>query len=173
MSYNSPYGFNTYMPFNSYGYQPQVMQEPQPQQIQQVPQIQKVTNCEWIYVNGMQQVKEHIVQPGNSRYFLDNNEPVLYEKKADNLGSCQIKAYRLSEINLNDMTVNAVQTNTTVTRDEFNALTAKINQLEQQLQIKEAIINEPINQQSYYSNDTEVARLQPATGGSEYPCKQS
>ncbi|WP_303800244.1 hypothetical protein [Ruminococcus flavefaciens] len=146
MSY-SPYGntgINTFMPFNNYGYQPPV--QAMPPEMPPVQQIQKTTNCEFIYVNGIQQVKEHIVQPGCIRYFLDNNEPVMYEKKADNLGSCIIKAYSLSEIDTNNQSGYTQQSNT-VTRDEFNILTAKIQQLE--MRMKEDENNESFNTKSY------------------------
>lgn len=159
----SPYGntgINTYMPFNSYGYQPPVQPEMQP-----VQQIQKTTNCEFIFVNGIQQVKDHIVQPGCVRYFLDNNEPVLYEKKADNLGSSQIRAYNMTEIDVNN--VQACTQANTVTRDEFNMLSAKINQLE--MQIREAGNNESISTKSDFEFNQYTSEQGSAGNGSKYP----
>lgn len=60
--------------------------------------MQKQTNCEWIYVNGVNGVREHIVQPNQKLYFLDNNDPVFYVKAADNFGTAQIKTYRFTEV---------------------------------------------------------------------------
>lgn len=167
MSY-SPYGntgINTFMPFNSYGYQPPVQQ--MTPEIPPVQQIQKTTNCEFIYVNGIQQVKDHIVQPGCVRYFLDNNEPVMYEKKADNLGSSLIKAYSLSEIDINNIQSGYTHPNNTVTRDEFNILTAKIQQLE--MQMKEAGNNESFSTKSYPELNQCREEQQPAGNGAKYP----
>ena len=55
-------------------------------------------NCEWIYVNGIAGVREHIVQPNQTLYFLDNNDPVFYCKSADNFGTAKIKTYRFNEV---------------------------------------------------------------------------
>lgn len=163
----SPYGtgINTYMPFNSYGYQPPV-QTVQPE-IQQVPQIQKVSNCEFIYVNGIQQVKDHIVQPNCVRYFFDNNDPIMYEKKADNLGSSQIKAYGLQEIDINNIQSGYTQQSNTVTRDEFNILTAKIQQLE--MQMKEAGNNESSSAKSDFELNKYTSESKSSGNGAKYP----
>lgn len=106
--FNNPYSSS--FPLNpTYNYLPQYQQ--MPQQVAPVSQPaqavtatspgsepQKKTNCEWIYVNGVNGVREHIVQPNQKLYFLDNNDPVFYVKAADNFGTSQIKAYRFSEI---------------------------------------------------------------------------
>jgi hypothetical protein len=166
-SVNYPY---TYMPYNTYGFNP-YQQQQIPQQIQQPEpqQIQKRSNCEWIFVNGMQQVKEHIVQPNQTFYFLDNNDPVLYEKKADNLGSSQIKAYRMTEVNPNEINQSGNINVPDVTKDDINALAARISQLEQQMQVKEAIVNESISKQSDYAVNNYTSEYKPAGSSTEYP----
>lgn len=152
---------NSMMPYNTYGF------NPYPNQAQQ---MQKITNCEWIFVNGIQQVKDHIVQPNQTFYFLDNNDPVLYQKKADNLGSSQIRAYKMIEIDLNQAE-NALTPETNVTKDEINALAARISQLEQQMQVKEAVTNESIesiSKQSDYAVNYNTEKYKSSGNGTEY-----
>lgn len=165
---------NTMMPYNTYGFNPYTNQAQQMQQVPvpEQPVMQKFTNCEWIFVNGIQQVKDHIVQPNQTFYFLDNNDPVLYQKKADNLGSSQIKAYKMVEIDLNQA-VNAVTPETNVTKDEINALAARISQLEQQMQVKEAVTNESINKQSDYAVNYNTEKYKSSGNGTEYTYPQS
>lgn len=172
-----PSYINTYMPYNTYGFNPyqqqqvQQVQQPEPQPVPQI--MQKITNCEWIFVNGLSQVKEHIVQPNQTFYFLDNNDPILYEKKADNLGSCQIKAYQMKEINLNDINQSGNINVPDVTKDDINALAARISQLEQQMQVKEAIVNESISKQSDYAVNNYTSDYKSAGSSTEYPYQQS
>lgn len=101
---NYPYA-NTTLPYNP-------AQQITPNNVMQAPQSTPVapattpvqqtasrqSNCEWIYVNGLSGVREHIVQPNQTLYFLDNNNPIFYKKVADNFGTAQIKAYRFTEI---------------------------------------------------------------------------
>lgn len=108
MFYNTPY-YNANYP-NLYNNLPmntaQQMNSsmPQPPSAQAVattpntPQDVKRCNCQWIYVNGIAGVREHIVQPNQTLYFRDNNDPIFYVKSADNFGTAQIKIFRFSEI---------------------------------------------------------------------------
>ena len=90
MAYNYPFAqpgapgyFNTnYMP-------------PQPQTMQMQPQ----SNVSWIYVNGVQGARDHIVQPGQTAWMMDNNDPVIHVKIVDSMGSATLKSFRLTEIN--------------------------------------------------------------------------
>lgn len=60
------------------------------------------TNVNWIQVNGLQGVKDFIVQTNNKAWFMDNNEPIFYVKTCDGMGNAMIKAFRFEEIALND-----------------------------------------------------------------------
>lgn len=96
----------------------------------------KRTNAEWIFVNGIQQVREHIVQPNQTLYFMDNNSPAIYCKTADNFGTTQLKAYRLEEINPDYGFQSNVQPN-----DE-SELRQEISMLREQIERHEKAISE-------------------------------
>lgn len=155
--------YNTYMPYNTYGFTPQYQQQ---QQISQQPVVQKMTNCEWIFVNGIEQVKDHIVQPNQTFYFFDNNDTILYKKQSDNLGSSKISAYRITEINLNDLSSESVPSSIT---NDINALSSRISVLENKM--KEAMFNESINEQSNYSINISSQDKQSSAAGTEYLIK--
>lgn len=97
MAYGYPYqaGMPGGMPsyFNT-NYMPQMQQQiPQTQQTQQ-----QTTNVTWIYVNGLDGARNQIVQPGQTAWMMDNNDPVIYIKAVDNMGSATLRSFRLSEI---------------------------------------------------------------------------
>lgn len=81
------------------GYQPQIQPSVQPQPAPQPQGEQQKTNCQWIPVNGISQVQDHIVQPNQQLYFLDNNNPIFYVKSADGFGTAKTEAYRFEKIN--------------------------------------------------------------------------
>lgn len=125
MAYGYPYQpsyFNAnYAPPGSIGMQPMM----QPQQPQPAP---PANNVNWIYVNGHQGAREHIVQPGQTAWMMDNNDPIIYVKAVDNMGSASLRAFKLEEIGTQPSPAPAptIDTSQFVTRDEFNAL---VNQL--------------------------------------------
>lgn len=102
--YNAPYN----APFMGAGmggyaqppmsYQPPQGQYPTPVQPQQA-QEQRRTNAEWIPVSSVQQVREHIVQPNQTLYFMNNNKAEFYVKTSDSFGTPTFKAFRFEEIN--------------------------------------------------------------------------
>ena len=47
---------------------------PMPQMQQQTP----AANVTWIYVNGWDGARNQIVQPGQTAWMMDNNDPVIY-----------------------------------------------------------------------------------------------
>ena len=67
------------------------------QQPQPAPQPQ--ANVSWIYVNGIDGAKGQIVQPGQTAWMMDNSEPMIYVKAVDSMGTANLKAFRLTEIN--------------------------------------------------------------------------
>lgn len=102
--YNAPYN----APFMGAGmggyaqppmpYQPPQGQYPPPVQPQQA-QDQRRTNAEWIPVSSVQQAREHIVQPNQILYFMNNNKSEFYAKSSDSFGTAVFKAFRFEEIN--------------------------------------------------------------------------
>lgn len=99
MAYGYPYqaGMPGGMPsyFNT-NYMPQMQQQmPQAQQMQTPQQTANVT---WIYVNGLEGARNQIVQPGQTAWMMDNNDPVIYIKAVDNMGSATLRSFQLSEI---------------------------------------------------------------------------
>lgn len=84
-----PSYFNTnYMP-------PQMTQPQMPQQPQATPQ----TNISWVYVNGVQGARDQIVQPGQTIWMMDNNDPVIHVKAVDGMGTATLKSFQLLELN--------------------------------------------------------------------------
>lgn len=88
-----PYGFD-YMQqptgyFNT-NYRPPMTQPAQ----QPAPQT---ANVNWIYVNGLAGARDHIVQPGQTAWMMDNNDPVIYVKAVDGMGSASLRCFQLVE----------------------------------------------------------------------------
>lgn len=84
-----PSYFNTnYMP-------PQMTQPQMPQQPQATPQ----SNISWVYVNGVQGARDQIVQPGQTVWMMDNNDPVIHVKAVDGMGTATLKSFQLVEMN--------------------------------------------------------------------------
>lgn len=85
-----PTYFNTnYMP-------PQM---PQMQMQQQAQQPAQQSNISWIYVNGVQGARDQIVQPGQTVWMMDNNDPVIHVKAVDGMGTATLKSFQLLELN--------------------------------------------------------------------------
>ena len=96
MAYGYPYQMQQpVMPsyFNT-NYAPPMPQMQQPQNQQQTP----AANVTWIYVNGWDGARNQIVQPGQTAWMMDNNDPVIYIKAVDNMGSANLRAFKLTEI---------------------------------------------------------------------------
>lgn len=70
---------------------------PMPQMQQNQPQT-PAANVTWIYVNGWDGARNQIVQPGQTAWMMDNNDPVIYIKAVDNMGSANLRAFKLAEI---------------------------------------------------------------------------
>lgn len=137
--------YNAYMP-QSPSYQqlmppPPSMSLPSMQTTQPTPQEQRRTNAEFIPVSSIQQAKEHIVQPNQMLYFMNNNVSEFYIKTADNFGTVQFKAFKFSEIASESPTMPQTNVTSEITRSEFDALKTHLNALEQRF--------EEINKPSY------------------------
>ena len=136
MAFGYPYGssyFNTnYMPQAQQMQQPFGMQQPfsamPGQQTQQAAQ----SNVTWVYVNGVQGARDHIVQPGQTAWMMDNNEPVIYVKAVDSMGTATLKSFRLMEITPEAQQVAptpSVDMSQYATRAEVEAVSAKVDKL--------------------------------------------
>lgn len=127
MAYGFPYQqppvpgyFNTnYMPPASQTMQPQINSAAQ-------------SNVSWIYVNGVQGAREHIVQPGQTAWMMDNNDPVIHVKAVDGMGSATLKSFRLVEIDQTQPPAGMQQIDATqfATKSEVQAVSDKLAQLE-------------------------------------------
>ena len=91
--FNSNFGYQ--QPYQLGNYQ-NVMPIQQPVQ-QQAP----TQNVNWIQVNGIEGAKNHIVQPSQTAWLMDNNDSKFYVKSADSLGVTTLKAYQFNEIDVN------------------------------------------------------------------------
>ena len=120
-SYQQPGYFNAN--YNPSQLRPMQMQQPQP-----------MTNVNWIYVNGMAGARDHIVQPGQTAWMMDNNDPVIYVKAVDNLGSATLRAFALQEIQPGAAPAQEPQTQQITqdmfaTREDIQRVEAKVDKL--------------------------------------------
>lgn len=144
------YNYNNY-PSNYMNYQPSYANAQQRlnQLQQQYPQYNTQPNIPnqnvtWIQVNGINGAKEHIVQPNQTAWLMDNNDSVFFVKSADNLGVTTLKCYKFFEIDpqSNKNTTN----NDYVSIKDFNALQARLNQLETYItNMKQEPQEKPVN----------------------------
>lgn len=102
------------------------------QQFQPAPQVPQQPNVNWIQVAGIEGARNQIVQPGMTAWMMDNNAALFYVKSVDGMGTATLKAFRFEEVSPDALTApQAAQVNMDrqyVTRDEFNALLAKLGE---------------------------------------------
>ena len=89
---------------------------------------QPQTNVNWIPVNGYEDVRGIMVQPGATVWAMDNNDPIFYVKTADQMGVCTIDAYRYERIQVGAAPVP--QNVDYITRGEYQQLLARIEKME-------------------------------------------
>ena len=89
------YGMPNVFPYQTYPqYQQQSQQVTPMVQTPQVPQMQPTqTNTNKIFVSGLDDVKQKQLTPNSNYIFLDNDNPILYEKIVDGTGQFEIKEY--------------------------------------------------------------------------------
>lgn len=98
----------------------------QPQQ----PQPTHQQNVNWIYVNGIQGAREHIVQPGQTAWLMDNNDPVIYVKAVDAVGTSSLRAFQLVEVAPEQPAQSTVQpAEQYATREEVAAISKRLDQV--------------------------------------------
>lgn len=59
------------------------------------------TNVNWVYVNGIDGARNHMVQPNQTIWLMDNNDKKFYVKSADIFGVTTLRAYNFTEIDFN------------------------------------------------------------------------
>lgn len=112
---------------------------------------QPQTNVNWIPVNGYEDVRSIMVQPGATVWAMDNNDPIFYVKTADQMGVCTIDAYRYERIQAG--ATPAPQSSEYITRGEYQQLLARIEKME-----NGGITNaESLNQQNYAAGTADAA----------------
>lgn len=127
-----PYGYDYQQQPTGYfntNYRP-----PMPQPMQQMQPQQPVTNVNWIYVNGLAGARDHIVQPGQTAWMMDNNDPIIYVKAVDSMGSANLRAFALQEIQPGTQAQEQPQAlqidpNMFATREDIQRVEAKVDKL--------------------------------------------
>lgn len=133
MAYGFPYPQPPVPNYFNTNYMPQQMQ-PIQQPVQQTNSAQ--TNVSWIYVNGVQGARDHIVQPGQTAWMMDNNDPMIHVKAVDSMGTATLKSFRLIEIDpqqTQQQTAPQIDVSQFATKDEIKAVSDKLTQLENAL----------------------------------------
>lgn len=99
---------------------------------QQNNQATPMQNVNWIRVSGIDGAKNQIVQPGQTVWMMDNNEPYFYVKSADNVGSCTFRIFQFTEVQeiaQEQTEQQKIDLSEYVQRGEFEQLKAMIEQL--------------------------------------------
>jgi len=123
---NYPYG-NPYQPFNANNnYNNQQPQPMQPQPAQQTIPFMPLT-----FTSGLVGAKAYIVAPNQTVFLKDSdvNSNLLFEKSADNYGRYTLKAYELTEINIDEIGKEKISKPNIeyTTKEEFEAFKKQIN----------------------------------------------
>lgn len=89
-------------------------------------------NVNWIYVSGVDGAKNQIVQPGQTAWMMDNNEPYFYVKSVDGVGSSTFRIFQFAEVQETtpEQTEQPqIDMSQYVQRGEFDDLKAQFEQL--------------------------------------------
>lgn len=88
-------------------------------------------NVNWIYVSGVDGAKNQIVQPGQTAWMMDNNEPYFYVKSVDGVGSSTFRIFQFAEVQdvvLEQTAQPKIDLSQYVQRGEFDALKEQFDQ---------------------------------------------
>ena len=106
----------------------QYMQIPQMQPMQQAQNQQSSNGIIW--VQGEEGAKAYMVAPGNSVLLMDSENSAFYIKSSDNSGMpMPLRIFDYVERNAKQQTQNIKPNVEYVTRQEFDALSARINDI--------------------------------------------
>lgn len=86
-------------------------------------------NVNWIQVSGLEGARNQIVQPNQTAWMMDNNQPYFYVKSVDNVGSSTFRIFRFEEVADVVAEQPAADDSNYVKREEFEELKAKIEQI--------------------------------------------
>lgn len=95
-------------------------------------QATSAQNVNWIQVSGIDGAKNQIVQPGQTAWMMDNNQPYFYVKSVDNVGSSTFRIFQFAEVqeSASEQTVQPqIDPSQYVQRAEFDELKAQLEQL--------------------------------------------
>lgn len=109
----------------------QYMQIPQMQPMQSMQQAQNQQSSNGIiWVQGEEGAKAYMVAPGNSVLLMDSENSAFYIKSSDNSGMpMPLRIFDYVERNAKQQTQNIKSNVEYVTRQEFDALSARINDI--------------------------------------------
>ena len=101
------------------------------QNTQTTAQLQPTQNVNWVYVSGIDGAKNQIVQPGQTVWMMDNNEPYFYVKAVDGVGSSSLRIFQFSEAQEveQEQPTQQIDLSDFVPRGEFDDLKAQVEQL--------------------------------------------
>ena len=133
MAYNYPFPQPAVPGYFNANYMP-----PTPQMMQMAQQAPQQnggaqSNVSWIYVNGIQGARDHIVQPGQTAWMMDNNDPMIHVKAVDSMGTATLKSFRLIEIDpqqTQQQPAPQIDVSQFATKDEIKVVAEKLSQLE-------------------------------------------
>lgn len=92
-------------------------------------------NVNWIYVSGIDGAKNQIVQPGQTAWMMDNNDPYFYVKSVDGVGSSTFRIFQFTEVQDVSSEPQAqpqIDMSEYVQRSEFEQLKNRFDQLTNQ-----------------------------------------
>lgn len=95
-----------------------------------MPNQQTAANVTWIYVNGWDGARNQIVQPGQTAWMMDNNDPIIYIKAVDGMGSASLRGFTLTEITQQGANTGAPGAGRYATTDDVNSAVERIARLE-------------------------------------------
>lgn len=92
-------------------------------------------NVDWVYVSGIEGAKNQIVQPGCEVWMMDNNNPYIYYKSVNKVGSPEFHAFFIQEVSEADISQQTrpaeqpqIDLSGYVQRGEFEQLKAQLEQ---------------------------------------------
>ena len=88
-------------------------------------------NVNWIYVSGVDGAKNQIVQPGQTAWMMDNNDPYFYVKSVDGVGSSTFRIFQFAEVQEvapEQAAQSQIDLSQYVQRGEFDALKAQLEE---------------------------------------------
>lgn len=101
------------------------------QTTQHMQQQEQNQNVNWIYVSGVDGAKNQIVQPGQTAWMMDNNDPYFYVKSVDHVGSSTFRIFQFAEVQdvmPEQPAQPQIDLSQYVQRGEFDALKAKLEE---------------------------------------------